>query len=183
MFDLDAVLTELRGALDEHAPQLAAKEVLTRCVSRPEEVAAALAPAAGGLDLLLHRPDITVIDAVWAPGMRLMPHDHRMWAVIAIYQGAEDNEFFRRGTDGALVGTGGRRLDVGDVVVLGESTIHAVSNPERAITGAIHVYGGDFVNRARSQWGPGDLVERPYDYGAVLRQFHVANVAAGLVDE
>jgi hypothetical protein len=44
------------------------------------------------------------------------------------------------------------------------------------------VYGGDFVNQPRSQWGPGDLVERPYDLEAINRQFHEANLAAGLGD-
>ena len=66
------------------------------------------------------------------------------------------------------------------VVVLGESTIHAVANPTGGLTGAIHVYGGDFVEQPRSQWGPGDLVERPFDLDGALRQFHDANVAAGL---
>ena len=44
-------------------------------------------------------------------------------------------------------------------------------------------YGGDFVNQPRSQWGPGDLVERPFDMDDVRRQFADANRAAGLVDE
>jgi predicted metal-dependent enzyme (double-stranded beta helix superfamily) len=116
--------------------------------------------------------------------MRLMPHDHRMWAVIAVYQGTEDNQFFRRSSDGAegaaLVESNGRRLEAGDVLVLGESTIHAVANPGSMVTGALHVYGGDFVNQPRSQWGPGDGVERPFDLDAARQQFHDANVAAGL---
>ena len=39
---------------------------------------------------------LTVLNVVWAPGMVLPPHDHRMWAAIGIYAGQEDNEFFRR---------------------------------------------------------------------------------------
>ena len=179
--DLDALYADLDAALTEPTPAPAVKEVLARAVSRPDAVADALAPTTGGLRLLVHRPDLTVLDAAWAPGMRLMPHDHRMWAVIAVYQGVEDNEFFRRDDDG-LVPSNGRRLEPGDAVVLGESTIHAVANPGSALTGAIHVYGGDFVNQARSQWGPGDDVERPFDLDGALRQFHAANVAAGFPD-
>ena len=145
----------------EATPQLAVKEVLARTMARPDEVAGALAPAAGGIRMLHHRPHLTAIDAAWAPGMRLMPHNHEMWAVIAVYQGAEDNEFFVRGAGDGLVERAGRRLETGDVVVLGEATIHAVANPGSVLTGAIHVYGGDFVNQPRSQWGPGDDVERP----------------------
>lgn len=180
MLDLDDLSTDLEATLAEASPALAVKEILSRWVARPADVAATLAPVAGGIRLLHHTPRLTAIDAAWAPGMRLMPHDHRMWAVIAVYQGVEDNEFFRRGDSGGLVPSNGRRLQAGDVVVLGDATIHAVANPGSVLTGAVHVYGGDFVHQPRSQWGPGDAVERPFDLDAALQQFHAANVAAGL---
>ncbi len=66
-------------------------------------------------------------------------------------------------------------MGAGDVLVLGDDVIHAVTNPERRLTGAIHVYGGDFVNQPRSQWGPGPREERPYDMGALQREFAEAN--------
>jgi predicted metal-dependent enzyme (double-stranded beta helix superfamily) len=181
VLDLDGLFDDLRSALGESEPRLAVRDVLRRAVDRPSAVAAALHPRVGGLRVLLHEPDLTVLDAAWAPRMRLMPHDHRIWAVIAVYQGAEDNEFFRRESGAGLVASGGRRIETGDVVMLGESTIHAVTNPTSTVTGAIHVYGGDFLHRPRSQWGPGDLVERPFDLDGAMQQFHDANVAAGLV--
>lgn len=61
--------------------------------------------------------------------------------------------------------------------MLGDDTIHGVTNPREGLTGAIHVYGGDFVNQPRSQWGPGPLDERPYDIEDVRRQFATANAA------
>ena len=109
--------------------------------------------------------------------MRLMPHDHRMWAAIGIYDGTEDNQFFRRDADDGLVTTNDRRLETGEVCVLGTQTIHAVTNPTGRLTGAIHVYGGDFVNQPRSQWGPDDLVERPFSMDTLRRQFADANAA------
>jgi predicted metal-dependent enzyme (double-stranded beta helix superfamily) len=142
----------------------------------------ALAPARGGLGLLHHAPDLTVINLAWAPGMRLMPHDHRMWAVIGIYGGTEENQFFRRNADAELVETTNRRLDTGDVCVLGTEAIHAVANPTGRLTGAVHVYGGDFVNQPRSQWGPGDRVERRFSMDTLHQQFRDANDAAGLTD-
>jgi hypothetical protein len=45
------------------------------------------------------------------------------------------------------------------------------------LTGAIHVYGGDFVNEPRSQWGPGPMEERPYDVAEAQQQFADANHA------
>jgi predicted metal-dependent enzyme (double-stranded beta helix superfamily) len=177
MFDIDAFLAECQQARSETEPRRATREVLSRALARPAELADALRPTEGGITLLHHEPDLTVIHVVWAPGMRLFPHDHRMWAAIGIYAGQEDNEFFRRSAPGArtLTTSGGRELAVGDVIVLGDDTIHAVSNPLTRLTGAIHVYGGDFVNEPRSQWGPGPVGERPYDMDEARRQFAEAN--------
>lgn len=178
MFDIDQFVVDCRTALGEDQPHGAVREVLERTVATPDQVAAALDPREGGFTLLHHAPDLTVLHVVWAPGMRIFPHDHRMWAAIGIYAGQEDNEFFRRaGPDRTLTPSGGRELAVGDVVLLGDDTIHAVSNPLSQLTAAIHVYGGDFVNQPRSQWGPGAPVERPYDIDAARREFAAANEA------
>jgi predicted metal-dependent enzyme (double-stranded beta helix superfamily) len=105
-----------------------------------------------------------------------------MWAVIAIYTGREDNVFFRRDPDARtrILETNGKSLDGGDVIVLGDDVIHSVHNPLGTLTGAIHVYGGDFVRQPRSQWGPGEPVEQPYDFEFVVQEFAVANARAGL---
>ena len=178
-FDLDELLDECRAARDETSPLRAAREALARALERPDAVGDALRPARGGLTLLHHEPDLTVIHVVWAPGMTLYPHDHRMWAVIGIYAGQEDNAFYRRSGPAArtLVESGGKELGPGDVLMLGDDTIHAVSNPLDRLTAAIHVYGGDFVNQPRSQWGPGPREERPFDVDGLARLFEDANRA------
>jgi predicted metal-dependent enzyme (double-stranded beta helix superfamily) len=177
MFDVDEFLAECRQARNESEPRRATREVLTRALDRPGEVGDALRPREGGITLLHHEPDLTVIHVVWAPGMQLFPHEHRMWAVIGIYEGQEDNTFFRRsGPDRrSLTESGGKALATGNVLVLGDDAIHAVANPKSHLTGAVHVYGGDFVNEPRSQWGPGPVLERPYDFGVALEQFAEAN--------
>jgi predicted metal-dependent enzyme (double-stranded beta helix superfamily) len=177
MFDLDQLVDDCRAALQEGEPRLAVKEVLRRALEQPEALAEALQPSEGGLNIVHLAPDLTVIHVVWAPGMRLFPHDHRMWAAIGIYAGKEDNTFYRRAEAGSrfLAESGGKTLDVGDVLLLGDDAIHAVENPVAKLTGAIHVYGGDFVNQPRSQWGPGPVEERPYDIEDARRQFTEAN--------
>jgi predicted metal-dependent enzyme (double-stranded beta helix superfamily) len=179
MFDLDQFIAECRGAVAEDEPRRATREVLERALDRPGEVADALLPAEGGITLLHQAPDLTVINVVWAPGMRIFPHDHQMWAAIGIYTGREDNEFFRRAAPGApaLVESGGKVITEGDVLVLGGDAIHAVTNPLGRLTGAIHVYGGDFVNEPRSQWEAGPAEERPYDMELARQQFADANAA------
>jgi predicted metal-dependent enzyme (double-stranded beta helix superfamily) len=110
--------------------------------------------------------------------MSIYPHDHRMWAAIGIYAGQEDNAFYRRDPgQPTLTESGGRCLSVGDAIVLGDDAVHAVRNPGGQLTGAIHVYGGDFVAQPRSQWGPGPRDERPYDIDEARQQFADANGA------
>ena len=176
MFDVDALVDDLQVAIAEAQPRLAVRDVLDRALASAGAMAEALDPTEGGISFLHHAPDLTVLNVVWAPGMVLYPHDHRMWAAIGIYTGQEDNTFFRRDGQG-LVESGGKRLEVADVAVLGDDTIHQVANPRRTLTGAIHVYGGDFVNQPRSQWGPGERVERPYDFAEARQQFAEANAA------
>ena len=111
--------------------------------------------------------------------MRLFPHDHRMWAAIAIYAGQEDNAFYRRDAESrrTLVESGGKEIVTGDVLLLGDDAIHSVANSRDRLTAAIHVYGGDFVHQPRSQWGPGPVEERPFDMNVVNDAFAEANRA------
>jgi predicted metal-dependent enzyme (double-stranded beta helix superfamily) len=174
MFDIDNFVGECRDALSESESRRAIREILARTMANHSTVANSLDHQRGGLKILYRSPQLTVLNVVWAPGMTLRPHDHRMWAAIGIYAGQEDNAFYRRHTTG-LVSSGGKELREGDVVMLGDETIHAVTNPKREHTGAIHVYGGDFVATPRNQWDPATFEEQPYDLDGVLRQFEAAN--------
>jgi predicted metal-dependent enzyme (double-stranded beta helix superfamily) len=152
------------------------KEVLERAVAEPDAVAAALPPERAELVRLLVTDELTVLKVVWAPGMSIRPHDHRTWASIGIYSGGEDNTFFRREA-GGLAESGGRELRPKDVCLLGDDTIHRVTNPTTQFAGAIHIYGGDFFTLPRSEWDPETHVEAPYDVEATLRNFEKANAA------
>jgi len=179
MFDLDDFISRCQEARAETEPRRAIRDVLARAMAAPEEVADAMKPSAAGFDLLHHTDELTVLHVVWAPKMTIYPHDHRMWAAIGIYAGQEDNAFYRRAGSGrpTLTPSGGKHLTTGDTVVLGDDTIHGVTNPRDRLTGAIHVYGGDFVRQPRSQWGPGPEEEQPYDIDDARRQFAEANEA------
>jgi predicted metal-dependent enzyme (double-stranded beta helix superfamily) len=174
MFDVDELIKECEQALQENDSRRAIREVLDRTVAESSTVADVLEHDRAGLNVL-HRSDtLTILNVVWAPGMVLQPHEHRMWAAIGIYAGQEDNAFFRRnGT--TIAASGGKELHESDVLMLGDEAIHSVSNPRRTHTGAIHVYGGDFVSTPRSEWDPVTMTERPYDYERILKQFEEAN--------
>jgi predicted metal-dependent enzyme (double-stranded beta helix superfamily) len=110
--------------------------------------------------------------------MTVMPHDHQMWAVIGIYTGREDNIFWRRlpgDQDGRLEAAGARALCEKDAEPLGSKIIHSVTNPINRLTGAIHVYGGDFFGAERSEWDPETLKEGRYDVAKTMKLFEDAN--------
>ena len=174
MFDVDTLVNECMEAVKGPDPQRHVHQILTRMLEKPSPVQDVLGKDWGGLDILYNSPELTVLNAIWAPGMKLYPHDHRMWACIGIYGGVEDNTLFRRGPE-HIVAAGGREIRESDVLALGADAIHAVANPERKFTGAIHVYGGDFVNQPRSQWDPDTLIEQPYDLANIRRLFAEAN--------
>ena len=134
-------------------------------------------PDRGGIVPLHRSDDLTVLQIVWPPRVRLFPHDHQMWAAIGIYGGREDNTFYRRGPSG-IVRSGGKSLEARDVAVLGRDVIHSVDNPGGTYTAAIHVYGGDFFATPRSEWDPDTLAEKPFDVEHTKRVLAEADVAA-----
>ena len=179
MFDLDRFVSECRTALAEDpGRQKAVREVAARAVSTPGEVLRSLGePKRAGLFVLHHAPDLTVLNLVWGPHMTLMPHDHRMWAVIGLYTGREDNIFWRRLPGGKVEAAGAKALSSGECAVLGRDIVHSVTNPIPRLTGALHVYGGDFFGAERSEWDPETLDERPYDVEKARRLFEESNRA------
>jgi predicted metal-dependent enzyme (double-stranded beta helix superfamily) len=175
MLNLDHFIADCRAALTRPAPELVMKDLLERAVADPSAVEAALGtPRLGTIATLYHDRDLTILNVIWTPGMAIYPHDHRMWALIGLYGGREDNTFYRRSSEG-LQAAGGKQLDGGDTAVLGRSVIHAVANPLRVFTGAIHIYGGDFFGTPRSEWDPDTLQERPFDIDRGRKVFADAN--------
>jgi predicted metal-dependent enzyme (double-stranded beta helix superfamily) len=175
MFDLDTFVADCRSALADGNPGGAVRELLERAIARPLEVEQVLGtPTWGGVTTLHRSADLTVLNVIWAPGMAIYPHDHRMWAVIGLYGGREDNTFYRRAPEGLVV-AGGKELSTRDAALLGKDIVHAVANPLRVFTGAIHVYGGDFFSVPRSEWTQDALQERPYDVERAKQVFADAN--------
>jgi predicted metal-dependent enzyme (double-stranded beta helix superfamily) len=179
VFDIDQFVSDCREAVTDSDPRGAIRELLERAVSQPEEIARAL-PATRAEIVQLHTSEeLSVLKVVWAPGMSFRPHNHQMWAAIALYGGQERNSFYRRSAGGIEM-AGGRALRTGDVALLGSDVIHAVHNPERYFTGAIHIYGGDITRRpGRHEWEEPALVEVDYDFEHVRRLFEEANAPTG----
>jgi predicted metal-dependent enzyme (double-stranded beta helix superfamily) len=170
VLDLDQFIADLRVALTERSRQ-AAKEVVARVVSDPAALLRCIGePEKPSLQILHRAPDLTVLNVVWSPKQVTLPHDHRMAAIIGIYGGREDNMFWRRISNPSrfqIAVAGGQALGTGDVTILGRDVIHSVVNPLAKLSGAIHVYDGDFLAQQRSMWDAETLVEAPYDVAIV----------------
>ena len=164
----DDLVAACVDAIATTEPLPATRVVLERAC-RDRELRDVLRRGNTGINVLYNAANLTVLNVVWPPEITLVPHNHRMWAAIGIYGGREENRFFRR--DGLTIApSGGKELDEGDVLLLGDDAIHSVTNPRRHdFTGSIHIYGGDYFGVARSLWDPDTLEEGPAD-GAQLQQ-------------
>jgi predicted metal-dependent enzyme (double-stranded beta helix superfamily) len=174
--NIERFVDECRAALPE-GPK-AVREIVARAVSEPDRVTAALGePHRAGVNTLHRSADLTVLNLVWGPRMTIQPHNHRIWAVIGIYGGREDNIFWRRCPDqeNRVEAAGAKTIGAKEVVPLGKDIIHSVTNPLPRLTAAIHVYGGDFFAPGRSEWDPENLVEQPYDAAKTMRLFEDSN--------
>jgi predicted metal-dependent enzyme (double-stranded beta helix superfamily) len=59
------------------------QEVVRRAGSTPGAVLQALGePQRAAIQTLCRSYDLTVLNVIWAPWMNLLPHNHRMWAII-----------------------------------------------------------------------------------------------------
>jgi predicted metal-dependent enzyme (double-stranded beta helix superfamily) len=174
-FDRDRFVEDCVAASREREAQAAVRDMLARAVGAPGDVLAGLGtPQRAGLDVLLRSPALTIFAAHWAPRMSLPAHDHRMWALIGIYTGREDNIFWRRDPERVQAATA-TVLFAGDVAALPVDAVHSVTNPLPRFTGGLHIYGGDFFATPRSQWNAETLAEEPSDGAAVLALFEREN--------
>lgn len=178
-FDLEQLTADCTKALTDSTPSQAVSDIVSRAVSDAASVIAALGqPTQAEIQRLHVSSELTILNVVWAPRMTIRPHNHNMWAVIGVYGGREDNIFWRRCKDdprGRVEAAGAKSLGPGDVRPLGREIIHSVTNPTSLLTGAIHIYGGDFFAVERSEWDPENLEEHPYDVESTLQLFADAN--------
>lgn len=179
MFDLDQFVEDCKQAVAEDPTHRLVKGLVERAVSDPNGLMQSIgAPEKAGVNKLYHAPDLTILNLVWGKHMTVMPHNHQMWAVIGIYSGRENNIFWRKLPADAktdIEAAGAKSLGVGEVAPLGADIIHSVTNPLDRLTGAIHVYGGDFFGAHRSEWDPEILNEKPYDVAKNIGMFDAAN--------
>ena len=103
MFDINQFVEDCKGRSAG-----AVKELLEDALRDPDSIKQALAGmeqeiGQGSIgDMALYKsPELTVLKAAVPAEFKSPPHDHHMWAVIGVYEGQENNTFYRRGSNGA----------------------------------------------------------------------------------
>jgi predicted metal-dependent enzyme (double-stranded beta helix superfamily) len=157
MYSLDDLVNDLRRAVGNRDTGAVAEAVRGAIREKP------LVKQVGSSQLLHSEPGLTVLHTVVNPRFVSPPHDHRTWAVIGIYEGQEDNTFYRliEGTR-RIEQTGIRNLGQGEVLALGVEAIHRISNPLGSKLVALHVYGKNIFEIERSAWDLTSGDERPF---------------------
>jgi predicted metal-dependent enzyme (double-stranded beta helix superfamily) len=178
MFDTQRFIADCESAVSAGG-QPAIRDLMAAAMAdRPAVIAALGEPKRAGIDVLHRSPAVTVLNLVWGPHMTVMPHNHHMWAVIGIYGGREDNIFWRvlpPDSRWPIEAAGASSLLPGDACSLGRDIIHSVTNPLGRPTGALHVYGGDFLKQDREEWHEETLRQGPYDAAKARRLFEASN--------
>jgi predicted metal-dependent enzyme (double-stranded beta helix superfamily) len=165
MFDLEDFVASCERLVVAPDGARQVLDLMRRAVRDPEGIKRAVAPSDSGpaMDAPLKRSATCfILNATLYPRFASPPHDHCMWAVIGIYEGQENNTFYRR-SGGGLEIVNRKEVHAGEAIPLGPDVIHAIANPLGSRTLGLHVYGGDLAAAKRTMWNPHSGEELPYD--------------------
>jgi predicted metal-dependent enzyme (double-stranded beta helix superfamily) len=114
MFDLQKFVDACRAALNDPRPAERVETLVKEAISGPAAVRDAIENAAnvegqGPVTFGCRDSSLSVVDVATPPGLKSPAHNHKMWAVIGVYDGQEHNRFYRY-EDGELQEKGERLL-------------------------------------------------------------------------
>jgi predicted metal-dependent enzyme (double-stranded beta helix superfamily) len=167
MFSVNQFVESCRNALGESNPPARIQAEMERVLEDPQAVSEAfdnsITRATDMAELMLYRSDDLMIHRVALdPHWKSLPHDHRIWGFVGIYQGEEANTFYRE-HDGHLEQTGSRTVKAGKVLAMDPGIIHSIANPVGSTTIGIHVYLGDLQKQKRHLWNPVTHAKEVFD--------------------
>lgn len=106
---------------------------------------------------------------VWGPGQFTPVHDHTVWGLVGVLQGAELCQRYRQDALGKMVKDGGPvTLEKGEIDLVSPQTgdVHTVSNAYTDRTSiSIHVYGANIGNTVRNIFIPDTSEVKPFVSG------------------
>ena len=120
--------------------------------------------------LLYRDPDekFSVASFIWGPGQQTPIHDHTVWGLVGVMQGAERCHHFELDAKGAWHDEGVHLLARGKVDRVSPTIgdVHRVSNAlSDQVTISIHVYGADIGRVKRHVFEDGSFASREFVSG------------------
>ena len=159
---IETFLAAARQALVSASPQRAMRALLDATVEALYTRSRRWTEHDGDEMLLASSAQLTVYHIALSPRIHYPPHDHRVPAMIALYQGAETSFSYRR-NGRALVRAERHDHAAPCVAALPADAIHSVVNLGDVRSAAIHVYFGDLTAVERSIWDADLREERRFD--------------------
>jgi predicted metal-dependent enzyme (double-stranded beta helix superfamily) len=159
---IEAFLAAARQALASASPERAMRALLDATVKTLHARPGRWIEHDEDEMLLASSPELTVYHIALSPRIHYPPHEHRVPAMIGLYQGTETSFSYRR--DGkALIQTERHDHAAPCAAAWPADVIHSVVNMGSARSAAIHIYFGDLTAVERSIWDLDLREERRFD--------------------
>lgn len=141
-FDIDEFIICMRKAAKSVSPAKAVRAEMDRYFENPEAIRLAMPAFDTDEAVLFEDETLSIFYCRFRPNYTIPPHDHQTSAVIGVFEGQEQNNFFSTAGDAFI--TKGKSVDMqaGDVVSIGPHAIHTVECTGSTPSYAIHVYLG-----------------------------------------
>lgn len=156
-FDLNDFITRTRTAARERNALGEVRRIMNESFKDPRAVRVAMSQYQSEAEVLFEDETVSIWYCRFDPGLHVPPHDHQTAATIGLYEGAENNHFYRV-TNAGLEHAGTRCLTPGDVISIGPDAIHSVESVNGATSYGIHVYLAPLttVERSLFDWETGE---------------------------
>ncbi len=151
---LDLLVQDLRSAATASDPAAAVATRLQAAVADPAALRESIPHFADDDVIVFEDETVSIWHCRFPPGVTVPPHDHQMTATIAVYDGAEQNDFYRLDEQGAVVLDEAREVRAGEVLQVAGDRIHGVRCASETASLAIHVYLGALSVAERSLFDP-----------------------------
>lgn len=161
---LDQLVENLKSAaLSDHSEKPADKVIISLLGDYVQHLKtnASDRPNFENDDVVIFENDhISIWFCRFQPGTKVPPHNHKMTAIIGVYDGIEENTLYESDQDNRLTCCQIKNVHAGEVLAIAPDAIHGVSCVSDHPSEAIHVYLGALTRVERELY---DL-----DHGTVL---------------
>ncbi|MDG1971526.1 MAG: hypothetical protein P8I56_11225 [Paracoccaceae bacterium] len=148
-FDLDQFVLDLRRAAASDTAVRTICETIEAAIADPTAIRPSL-PTFDDREALLYEDDaISIWHCVYHSGATIPPHDHQMAAIIGLYVGREQNDFYEADPAGGVRKSSEVFLETGKTLSIGPSAIHSVACISEISCRGFHVYLGNLTETDR----------------------------------